>query len=532
VTAEIEIKLAIDPGAVTTTAAALFRHPAVAAIRRGRVRKARVVSTYLDTPDWSLAGAQIALRLRRDGTRWLQTVKGPPLAQAAGALHARGEYEWPVPGPRLDPARLATTPWRRKLGGALARGDLAPRFTTDVERRTLALAFPDGTRASLCLDLGAIHASGSSARGRAQVRRVPIAEIEIELESGNATRLFELAAALAAALPLAVAEASKAARGQALVQGRPDGWYRPVRATTVALPMDARAAQALHAIAAECLRQIAANAIGLLRDDDPEWIHQMRVGTRRLRSSLGLVARLVPADHLRPLLAEIRWLAGTIGDARDWDVFAAETVPAAAKGVAADSTSVASFRRFSARIGPPREAARAAARDAVRSPRFQQLLLAVGTICLRPDFGAPAAANADAAANVRATAFARKLLHRRHRRLIRQAEVCAAGGPSERHALRIAAKKLRYAAEFFAPLFDAARAREYVRALAALQEVLGRGNDAVTAARLAGAIAAGADDRAVAALGEWLAATAAAREPEFARTWKLFAGTRRFWERS
>ena len=135
--AEIELKLAIDPGVAVTAATKVFRHPAVVAIRRGRVRTARVVSTYFDTPDWRLADAGIAVRLRRDGNRWLQTVKGPPLAQAGGALHARGEYEWPLAAPRLETVRLATTPWRRQLGDALAAG-LASRFTTDVERSTLA----------------------------------------------------------------------------------------------------------------------------------------------------------------------------------------------------------------------------------------------------------------------------------------------------------------------------------------------------------------------------------------------------------
>jgi inorganic triphosphatase YgiF len=532
VTAEIEIKLAIDPGVTATAAVALFRHPAVAAIRRGRVRKARVVSTYFDTPDWRLAGAGIALRLRRDGTRWLQTVKGPPLAQAGGALHVRGEYEWPIAGPRLDPVRLATTPWRRQLGDALAGGHLASRFTTDFERRTLGLTFSDGTRAKLCLDQGAIRAAGASSRGQHHTLRTPIAEIEIELESGSTARLFELAATLTAALPLTAATTNKAARGQALAQGRPDGWHQPVRAKPVALAVEASAPEALRAIAVECLHQVAANAPGLAKDDDPEWIHQMRVGTRRLRSCLGLLGRLVPADRLPPLLAEIKWLAGILGHARDWDVFATETVPAAAERCAADPAAVASFDRFSARVGQQREAARAAARDAIRSPRFQQLVLAVGALCALPDFGVAASADPDAKAPLRASAFARKLLRRHHRRLVRRAEACTGGGPGERHALRIAAKKLRYAAEFFAPLRDGNRARGYVHALAALQDVLGRGNDAVTAARLASEIAASGDDRAAAALDEWLAATAAAREPEFVHAWKRFARTKRFWKKS
>lgn len=524
--AEIELKLAIASDAAAKVAAAVFRHPAVGAASRGRVRRARVVSTYFDTPDWRLAAEGIALRLRRDGSRWLQTVKGPPLAQAGGALHARGEYEWPLEGPRLDPIRLATTPWRRQLGQALSGANLAPRFTTDFERSTLLLAFPDGTRARLCVDIGAVRVSPGPSRGSRRSRRAPISEVEIELEAGNVARLFELADTLAAALPLAVATANKAARGFALAQGHPDGWHRPVRAQTVALPADARAAQALRCIAAECLNQIAANAAGLANDDDPEWVHQMRVGTRRLRSCLALTARFAPASRIERLQADLRWLAGVLGQARDWDVFATETVPAATAGGTADGHASASFRRLAARVDRQRAAAREQTRAAVRSPRFQRLVLAVGALCSMPDFGMPATPET-AAPEVSATSFARTLLRRRHRRLVRQAGTLAAGGPGERHALRITAKKLRYAAEFFAPLLDGKRARSYVAALAALQDVLGRGNDAATAARLAAEVAA--DGAAAAALDDWLAATTATLEPEFARSWKRFAGTRRFW---
>jgi len=170
----------------------------------------------------------------------------------------------------------------------------------------------------------------------------------------------------------------------------------------------------------------------------------------------------------------------------------------------------------------------------VRSARFQQLLLAVGALCAMPDFGLPARAGAAAGGTepgLRATKFARALLRRRHRRLLRRAHACAGGGPGQRHALRIAAKKLRYAAEFFASLFDADRARAYAAALAALQDVLGRGNDAATAARLVDELAAVGDDPALAALHAWLAATAAELEPELARTRKQFAQAKRFWRK-
>ncbi len=90
---------------------------------------------------------------------------------------------------------------------------------------------------------------------------------------------------------------------------------------------------------------------------------------------------------------------------------------------------------------------------------------------------------------------------------------CAHAGNEERHAARIAAKRLRYVAEFFAPLFPGKRTRTYLETLAAAQDALGQFNDAVTAAALAGELSGLADDAAAGAVRGWVAAQAAALEP-------------------
>ena len=115
-----------------------------------------MISTYYDTPDFDLEHAGVTLRLRRDGTRWLQTVKGPPLAGDGAALHAHDEHEWRLAGPRIDEALLMQTPWRKLFSKAQKHGKLAPIFATDIVRRALPLAFPEGTTATLAIDVGQI----------------------------------------------------------------------------------------------------------------------------------------------------------------------------------------------------------------------------------------------------------------------------------------------------------------------------------------------------------------------------------------
>jgi triphosphatase len=278
---EIELKLTAPADAL----AAVRAHPAVNAIARGRMRTRQLVSTYFDTPERDLAAAGIALRLRRAGTLWLQTVKGE--GDAAAGLHRRTEFEWRLAAPKLDTAKLARTPWRKLF--ARSDGRYRRVFATVVRRSELPLVFADGTRATLCLDHGEI---------RAGHRRAAVNEIEVELEHGDPSRLFELASTLAVDLPVRVTHTSKAERGYALAS---DTRPRPRRARPVALAPSATPQAALAAIAAECIGQVEANAEAMLADGHPEYLHQLRVGWRRVRSLLKLAALVASPEAIAPL---------------------------------------------------------------------------------------------------------------------------------------------------------------------------------------------------------------------------------------
>ena len=516
---EIELKLAIDPTAVP----GLLRHPALQAVRTGRLRTSRLVAHYYDSPDARLARNDLALRVRREGRRWIQTLKGPAEPTGGAGLQVRGEWAWPVRDAALDPALVATTPWHKVLAKALRRGGLVRCFSTEFARRTLPLAFPDGTHAELAIDRGEIRAF---ANGR--LRRAPICEIEIELKAGEVVNLYRLALALRADLPLRVLADSKAARGYALRRGAHLVNDEPVHAARVALAPDASAVEALAAVARECLHQIAANAAGLLSETDPEWIHQMRVGTRRLRSCLSLVVHVAPAVPLDDVRADIKWLAKILGHARDWDVFTTQTLPPFVAAFARDETLAPGLARVRARVAARRRSARAAARAAVASPRFHRLLLA--TALAVASIGVDAASASTRAQSDRADSFAAALLARRHRKLLERGAALAHASDQERHAARIAAKRLRYAAEFFAPLFARRRAGGYVEALAELQDVLGQCNDAASASAHAAELAGTTDATLAATIRGWAAAHGAALAPGLAKAWRRFESAKPFWD--
>ncbi len=129
-----------------------------------------------------------------------------------------------------------------------------------------------------------------------------------------------------------------------------------------------------------------------------------------------------------------------------------------------------------------------------------------------------------------AKAFAARVLGRRARRLAKAGAGLARAGADERHEVRIAAKKLRYAAEFFAALFPRKRARSYRDALAGLQQALGEWNDAAVAPRIAAAIAGPAAPSAV-AIEAWSAARTGDVAARLDEAWAAFAGARPFWTR-
>ncbi|RKR06734.1 CYTH domain-containing protein [Kushneria sinocarnis] len=198
---EIELKLALGPEAERLLPA----HPRLAG-RTARIHQ--LTNTYFDTPDRDLEQARVALRLRRDGDRVVQTVK--TAGQGHGGLHARGEWEWPLDGETLDTDGLA------RLGlpvfeQASVREALVPVYRTDFERRTWQLSLDADNSVEVAFDRGEILAGE---------HRTPIYELELELHGSDPALLWQLAEALAESVPLRPANTSKAERAVALREQR------------------------------------------------------------------------------------------------------------------------------------------------------------------------------------------------------------------------------------------------------------------------------------------------------------------------
>ncbi|MBV9078188.1 MAG: CHAD domain-containing protein, partial [Methylobacteriaceae bacterium] len=326
------------------------------------------------------------------------------------------------------------------------------------------LAGPD-REVEIAVDLGTV-----TARDRTE----PIAEIELELKVGSPDRLFELARLLDRSSPLAIAVETKSARGYALLAPKV-----ATKAAPVVLRRGMTTAVAFQTVARSCLRQFRLNE-PLVRARSPEGLHQARVALRRLRSALSVFGPALADRRLPAIKSALRRVSGQLGEARNLDVYLAKTLgPASTR-----SPEDADLAAFLAEVRAEREAVYERIQATLRSRRFRIFLLD----CLAWIEAGPWLTAADAklaAARDRPVEdFAMDSLRRRRRKLKRAGRALALLGAPARHQVRIDAKKLRYASEFFGALAEGGKEkRRYVaftEALAALQEELGALNDAAT----------------------------------------------------
>lgn len=509
---EIELKLRIAPADVQR----LLRHPLLKACTRRTLRAQQLVSVYYDTPTFDLNQHRVAVRLRRVGRRWIQTVKTE--GTVAAGLHDRPEWESEAREHTLDFQTIPDVKLRKFLSDETVHHALRPVFTTTFTRARRFLELPSGDTVEFALDRGDIRADGE---------QVPICEVELELKSGDPARLFAFALGLQDTVPLRLANASKAERGYRLARREP---MAPVKAKPPDLEKNLPVHAAFAHIVQNCLGQIQANEEGILDTDDPEFVHQMRVAVRRMRAALRLFSPLVPKEQTAARQEELRWLAGELNGARNWDVFTQETLPPIILAFP-DHQGLAWLRTVSVERC---RRSRARAREAVASARYQQFLFALGVwLCAPPWHDLSNNADADSTTAIPLPTFAGAILQKRHKQLKKRGAQIAALAPPERHAVRIAAKKLRYTAEFFSALYPAKLAREYVAALAALQDVLGALNDAATAVVLLQEIAveeqaSARQSRQDLILG-WESGTAHAKLKEWKKAWKQFVQQKTFW---
>jgi inorganic triphosphatase YgiF len=491
----------------------LRRHPLLAALTQGRPRRSRERAVYFDTPDLALARAELALCVRRVGRMAVQTVSR--LRNGSAAEPAPVDTVLASDAPDL--ARIPDPELRARVAECVAGRPLMPAFEVEIARETRVLR-EDGNEIGFALEAGEVR----TARGP-----VPVCTLALTARAGDPGFPAQFALELLEALPLRPAAGHPAERACELLLG--DG-ARPRKAGTVDVAPDAKLEDLLVAVISGCLRQIGDNEAAAALGVDPEGVHQLRVGVRRLRSALSFFGPVLPERQRIALRESLSWLGRALGPARDLDVFASECLMPALGARAGDPV----LARFDDEVRLQRAAHYEQVREALRSDRYPRLLLEVRRWLARGAWREQPLSATSASLFLPARDYAAMRLESRHRKARKLARRVLTEAPELRHQLRIQLKKLRYASEFTQGLFPEKKACRYAGRLAALQDALGVANDAVVVERVAGELAerlgAGPDLlRGAGFLAGWAAHAADREIAALPKLWQRFETVGRFW---
>ncbi len=442
---ETELKLRISPEHLNQ----LKRHPLFKQLTTALGTRRKLYNVYYDTPDFQLHRHAMALRLRRIGKQWWQTLKGG--GEVNAGLHLRNEWETPVTGEAFDFNALQASGSPR-LSSAL-RKKLKPLFVTDFTRTTYPLIFK-GAEIELCMDDGEIRSG--------QYSHV-ISELELELKSGEPAQLFNLALVLLDIIPLEVEPINKAEYGYGLFSHTEQ---TAVKAFRVDISKCPDIPGALRTLIWSCLLHLQANLPGGTQKIDDERLHQIRVALRRLRVMLSMAESFHTDTGLSALRGEVAQRCVELGRLREWDVLLTSILPPLLPQLSKQAGS--SLLRIGQNLRGRHQASTV---TTFHSKEYQSLMLRLGA-GMYGNYWLGQAGN-----KLSLEEFARKILGLHCQRVTKFGKHLANANPEQLHKLRIACKKLRYSAEAFVSLFNSNKTTAYLSNLASLQDCLGTLHD-------------------------------------------------------
>lgn len=254
----------------------------------------------------------------------------------------------------------------------------------------------------------------------------------------------------------------------ATVAGRTEGEYDPDAPLTRHSPAGAVVLAYLRGQVAAIRRYDP-----LVRVDEPDALHQMRVACRRARSALQAFGGIIEREATDPLCAELRWLAAALGQARDTEVLC-DRLTAGLAVIPAGLVEGPVQARISAHFAAELAQARRIALAALDGQRYLRLLDDLNALLADPPLAPPAAREAGE--------VLAKPVRRAARRLQRALD--AVPGAEDRdtaiHQARKAAKRARYAAEAAVPAIGRTASRQAAQTKK-LQQLLGDHHDSVVA---------------------------------------------------
>jgi len=406
-------------------------------------------AAYYDTDDLRLARWGVTLRHRTgEGTAW--TVKLPEGEE--GPALVRREVSCDGPADRVPDEALDL------VCAYLRREPLVVVANINTKRSGVILSDVEGLAVAEVVDdeVSVLHDGRVAARFR---------EVEVEVADRAPPGLID-----AVVRRLRKAGAGKPDATPKLVRALGERALRPAELADVDLGDQPTAAEVIRTTMVASVTRILRHDAGVRVGDDPEDIHQARVGTRRLRSDLRTFAPLLDEDWVGFLRGELEWVAAELGAVRDADVLTERLRRQAELLPGRDGAGLAPLFR---RLAKEREEAGARLLKTMSTDRYLDLLDRLVAGARSPEVRPDATEPAD---QVLGELVARPWRHLK--------KVVGQLGPEpsdgDLHQVRIRAKRVRYAVEAATPAVGGG-AKAFARKLACLQEVLGDHQDAVVA---------------------------------------------------
>ncbi|HUQ38458.1 MAG TPA: CHAD domain-containing protein [Aestuariivirga sp.] len=448
---EIEIKFRTDAAGL----ARLLDSPLIKTAND--LQTENLKATYFDTPSNALRKKGIILRIRKSGDDVPVLGMKAPGAAVDGPFH-RKEVE--VNSPSRKPNLTLFDKTTEKFLTRIIKGQpLAAKFKMEFKRQS-GLVSCGSSVVEIAVDQGHISCGK---------RPVPLAEVELELVSGNKSDLFDLAMRLAKDFSLRLDFASKAEKGFRALLGEKTA---PVRAKPIKSKSLATVDDAVTTIISNTLAHFVANWACLRETDEPESIHQMRIALRRMRCGLSIFKRALPSAGFGALRDDAGHLASAFGPVRNADAIRISVV----QGPLASADCPENSDALRAVMEKRRIAAYASAHSEIESLAATMFVLKVQSVLASRDWrDVPLVAPKKTARK-----FFKAELARLRARVLKRGKVASVSDQA-RHKLRIALKNLRYGVDFF-DLFGNRRGRQaYKKRMSALQDILGFRNDIVVA---------------------------------------------------
>lgn len=403
-------------------------------------------NTYFDTADLALYQERMALRIRVTPTKTLQTVKCA--GKSVAGLSSRPEWESAYSG-EFDFTGVDVGAVQTFLENNRER--LIPIFSTHFDRRTWRIELSKKATILVMLDNGYVESEN---------RQLPITEVELELVQGSPKDLLDFATKLASHLPLIPSDISKAQRGYQLYLNKE---ARPKKAKASPLRIKHTAFEAFVLLTSQDMQMLQANLHGMLNSADPEYIHQYRVSLRRLNTLIKLFKPVLPDRFYSKWKNRIKALTQKTGEIRDLSVVERRILEPMLEDKDAHVQGLVTL-----------------ALSAIHSTKKD-----LDDQLVQMRYGGPVLLFANDLTELSDQKFPKNLTRFAEERLLdlhdkaksRTSKLTKHISPANAHQLRIAIKQLRYACEFFAPLFDSAAVLEFAKHIASLQDQLGFVND-------------------------------------------------------